>query len=226
MWNKHLYTAFTLYRSEHGGGPVPVDGVNYQYNISAAAPYWRAAWQQTFGANYLEIGTYGIEVNSHPGAITGPVDRYLDPSFDFQYERPFGANLLDVHGTWIHERSNLGATFAAGGASTIAQHLNTFKLDSTYHWTNKYTATGALFATTGDTDTVLYASAPLTGSLNGSPNTSGYIIQFAYWPVQNIDLNVNYTGYTKFNGASTNYDGANRNASDNNTVYAALWLNF
>lgn len=226
LWNRHLYTAVSVYRSEHGGGPVPVDGVNYAYNITGAAPYWRAAWQQNFGANYLEVGTYGIAVNSHPGAITGPVDRYIDPSFDFQYERPFGANLLDAHGTWIHENSRLGATFASGAANALAHHLNTFKLDSTYHWTNKYTATGALFATTGVADPLLYPSAPLTGSAHGSPNTSGYIVQLAYWPVQNIDLNVNYTGYMKFNGSRTNYDGANRNAADNNTLYLALWLNF
>jgi hypothetical protein len=37
---------------------------------------------------------------------------------------------------------------------------------------------------------------------------------------------VNYTGYTRFNGASMNYDGANRNAADNNTVYMAIWLLF
>ena len=226
MWNKHLYTDVSVYRSEHAGGPLPVNGSTYQYNITGAAPYWRAGWQQNFGANYLFVGTYGIAVNSHPGAITGPVDRYVDPSFDFQYERPFGANLLDAHGTWIHESSNLGATFAAGGANAIAHHLNTLKVDSTYHWTNKYTATGALFKTTGSADPLLYASAPLTGSLNGNPSNSGYTVQFAYWPVQNIDLNVNYTGYTKFNGAGTNYDGASRNASDNNSVYMSLWVNF
>jgi len=32
--------------------------------------------------------------------------------------------------------------------------------------------------------------------------------------------------YSKFNGASSNYDGANRNASDNNTLYLLGWLNF
>lgn len=226
MWSDHLYTALGVYRSEHGGGPQPTDGVNYQYNISGAAPYWRAAWQQSWGANYLMVGTYGLAVNSHPGSVTGPVDRYIDPALDFQYERPFGDNLLDAHGTWIHEKSNLGATFASGGANAISHHLDSFKLDSTWHWNNKYTATGALFATTGDADPLLYASAPLTGSLNGSPNNGGYTVQFAYWPVQNIDINVNYTGYTKFNGARTNYDGASRNAADNNTVYMSLWLNF
>jgi hypothetical protein len=51
-------------------------------------------------------------------------------------------------------------------------------------------------------------------------------MQFAFWPLQNIDLSVAYTGYTKFNGGTTNYDGAGRNASDNNTVYIAVWLNF
>jgi hypothetical protein len=226
FWNDHLYTDITLYRSEHAGASTPVTGSGQTYNISGVAPYWRAAWQQSWGSNYLEVGTYGIYANSFPGAVSGPEDRYVDPSFDFQYERPFGSNLLDVHGTYIHEKSNLGATFLAGGASTKSNHLNMFKLDSTYHWGTKYTATGALFSTTGNGDALLYAPAALTGSNNGKPDTSGYIAQFAFWPQQNIDLDVNYSGYFKFNGASRNYDGASRNASDNNTVYAALWLNF
>jgi hypothetical protein len=226
MWNNHLYTDVTVYRSEHAGASTPVTGTGQAYNISGVAPYWRAAWQQTWGSNYLEVGTYGIYVKSFPNAVSGPEDTYLDPSIDFQYERPFGPNLLDIHGTYIHENSNLDATYAAGGASTTSNHLNTFKLDSTYHWASKYSATGALFATTGNADALLYAPAPLTGSNNGNPDTSGYIAQFGYWPVQNIDLDVNYSGYFKFNGASTNYDGAQRNASDNNTVYLALWVIF
>ncbi len=99
-------------------------------------------------------------------------------------------------------------------------------MDSTYHWTNKFSCDRRAFGISGNTDPLLYAPAPVTGSNNGRPTSSGYTAQFAYWPVQNIDLNVNYTGYFKFNGASTNYDGANRNASDNNAVYMALWVNF
>jgi hypothetical protein len=226
LWANHLYTDVSIYRSEHAGGPAPVTGTDFQYNLSGAAPYWRAAWQQTWAGNYVEVGTYGIYLNSYPGAISGPKDRYVDPSFDFQFERPFGANLLDAHGTFIHEKSELSATFGAGAASTKSNHLNTAKFDATYHWRNRYSATGALFLTTGNTDPLLYAPAPLTGSQNGSPNTRGYIAQFGYWPVQNIDISLAYTGYTRFNGAASNYDGANRNASDNNTVYIAVWLNF
>ena len=226
MFASHLYTDVTLYRSEHAGGPSPVTGTGYPYNISAVAPYWRAAWQQSVGDNYFMVGSYGIVLDSHPSAISGPEDHYVDPSFDFQYEHPFGANLLDAHGTYIHESSDLAGAVAAGTASFNNNHLNTWKLDSTYHWASKFAATGALFGTTGNADPLLYAPAPVTGSNNGSPNTAGYIFQGSYWPVQNIDLSVEYTGYYKFNGASTNYDGANRNASDNNTVYVALWVNF
>ncbi len=226
MWNGHLYTDVTLYRSEHAGSAVPVTGVGSSYNISGVAPYWRAAWQQTIGDNYFEVGTYGIAMNSYPGAISGPQDHYRDPAVDFQYEHPFGPNLLDVHGTYIHQSTTLDATSAAGGSTNLKNHLNTFKLDSTYHWANKYSATGAVFTTSGNADALLYAPAAVSGSNNGSPNSTGYVAQFGYWPVQNIDINVAYTGYTKFNGASTNYDGANRNASDNNTLYMALWLNF
>ena len=226
MWNNHLYGDITLYRSEHAGSPAPVTGTGQPYNISGVAPYWRGAWQQTWGANYLEVGTYGIYLNSFPNAVSGPEDRYADAALDFQYERPFGPNLLDAHGTWIHENSNLGATFLASGAGFKDHHLNMLKIDSTYHWRNRYSATGALFSTTGNSDPVLYAPAPLTGSNNGNPDTSGYIGQVAFWPVQNIDIDFNYTGYFKFNGAATNYDGAKRNASDNNTAYMALWLNF
>ncbi|HEY1985250.1 MAG TPA: hypothetical protein VGG85_07575 [Terracidiphilus sp.] len=226
MWNNHLYTEATVYRSEHAGSSTPVTGTGSAFNISGVAPYWRAAWQQNWGSNYLMVGTYGIYMNSFPGAISGSTDRYADTAFDFQYQRPIGANQLDAHGTWIHEKSNTGATFQAGGASTPDHHLDMFKLDAVYHWTSKYSAAAQIFSTNGPADPVLYAAAPLSGSNNGSPDTNGYLLQFAYWPMQNIDINVNYAGYTKFNGGSTNYDGASRNASDNNTVYMALWLNF
>ena len=226
MWNNHLYTAITAYRSEHAGASAPVTGSGEQFNISGAAPYWRAAWQQNWEHSYLMVGTYGLYMSSTPKAITGPTDRYVDTAFDFQYSHPFGANLLDAHGSYIHEKSNLDATNAAGNAAITAHSLNMYKLDSVYHWRNRCSAAGAIFSTGGTADPLLYAPAPLTGSNNGSPNSSGYIAQFAYWPVQNIDLQVDYTGYWKFNGAISNYDGSKRNASDNNTVYMALWLSF
>ena len=65
----------------------------------------------------------------------------------------------------------------------------------------------------------LYSQSPVTGSANGDPRGAGYIANFSFWPMQNLQLAAQYTAYTRFNGAATNYDGAGRNASGNNAVY-------
>jgi len=226
MWNEHLYADFTLYRSEHAGGPQPLTGTNFAINIHRVAPYWRLAWQQSWGLNYLEVGTYGIFVNSFPGGLILPTDTYLDAAVDLQYERPFGVNLLTCHTTYIRERSNLNGTFAAGGAAEPSHHLDAFRADATYHLRSRYTFTLAGFSTTGNADPILFAPAPVTGSLLGSPNSGGFIGQAGFWPVQNVEVSAAYTAYTKFNGASQNYDGSGRSASSNNSIYIALWLNY
>jgi hypothetical protein len=227
MWANHLYTEATVYRSEHAGASTPITGEDADFNIKGVAPYWRAAWQQPWGKNYLMVGTYGIYVNSYPGAVSGPTDRYVDSAFDFQYERQVGkSNEFDMHGTYIRENSNLGATLEAEGADFAKHHLDMFKVDGVYHWSSRFNVAGQFFSIGGKSDPTLFGADPVTGSASGSPGSNGYIAQFAYWPWQNINLNLNYAGYTKFNGARTNYDGANRNASDNNTVYMAVWVNF
>ncbi len=186
MWNDHLYADVTVYRSEHAGGAQPLTGTGFAINIHGVAPYWRLAWQQSWGLNYLEVGTYGIYVSSFPSGVVAPTDTYLDPAVDLQYERPFGVNLLSFHTTYIHEGSDLNGTFAAGGAAEPSHHLNTFRADATYHLRRRYTFTFAGFSTTGSADPILYAPAPVTGSLSGSPNSSAFIGQAGFWPVQNV----------------------------------------
>jgi hypothetical protein len=158
--------------------------------------------------------------------VAGRRDTHTDPSFDLQYERPFGVDLLTAHATYTHETSHLDGTFAAGGAAELSHHLNTFRANATYHLRKRYTATIAGYSTTGNADPLLFAPAPVTGSASGSPNSSGFIGQAGFWPKQNIELTAAYTAYARFNGASRNYDGSGRNASANNSVYVALWLNF
>jgi hypothetical protein len=226
MWNNHLYADFTVYRSLHIGGPQPLTGIAFPINIQGVAPYWRVAWQQSWGLNYLEVGTYGIYVSSTPDGVTGLRDTYANSSIDLQYERPFGVNLLTAHTTYIHEISNLNATFASGGAAEPTHHLDMFRADATYHLRSRYTFTFAGFSTTGNSDPILYAPASVTGSLLGSPNSSGFMGQAGYWPLQNIELSVAYTAYTKFNGAGHDYDGFGRNASANNTGFLGLLLSF
>ncbi|HEY6442001.1 MAG TPA: hypothetical protein VIY66_01535 [Candidatus Acidoferrales bacterium] len=229
MFNDHLYAAGTIYTSAHLGNALPNTGVGFQFNIQGAAPYWRLAWQQSFGNNYLEVGGYGMHVSSTPNTVTGPTDDFTDAAVDAQWERvlpKLNNNLLTIRGTYIHESQNLNATFGAGGTSFLSHDLNTFRVNAAYHFGYRVTPVFGYFATTGTSDPLLYAPAALTGSATGSPNSQGFVANITYWPVQNIRLALQYTAYTKFNGAGTNYDGFGRNASDNNSLYLHLGVIF
>ena len=220
MWNSHLYGDVTLYRSAHVGGAQPNAGTDFAYNIRGLAPYWRVAWQQLTGKTQYEFGGYGMHMRSSPGAITGPEDDFTDYAVDAQIDRTlFRTDVLSFRGTYIRENSNLVASAALGAASPGSHHLNTIFANAEYHIGNKYSGTFGWFDTSGTIDTLLYPQSAVSGSANGDPRGAGYIANFSYWPWQNLQLSAQYTGYTRFNGASNNYDGAGRNASGNNTVY-------
>ncbi len=221
MWNQHLYFAGTIYRSEHVGSPQPTTGQTYSYNIRGVAPYWRLAWQQNGTKDNLEIGTYGIHMKSTPGAITGPEDSYTDWGPDIEYDRTLGKDVLSFRGTLIRENSALVASYeeVPAAAAQIGHHLDTGTANVEYHLGNRYSTAFAWFTTSGTSDPLFYPQVALTGSANGDPRSAGYIGNLSFWPIQNLDLAFQYTGYTRFNGAAINYDGAGRDASDNNTVY-------
>ncbi len=223
MWNNHLYIDGHIYRSNHIGSSLPNSGAGAGVNIRGVAPYWRVAWQQLTGKTQYEFGTYGMHMKSTPGAITAadgstlPRDSFTDFAFDTQIDRTmFRTDVLSFRATYIRENSNLLASVAGQPSN----HLNTLLADAEYHIGNKYTGTFGWFSTTGTSNLGIYPSdTPVTGNFNGDPRGTGYIANFTYWPWQNLLLGAQYTGYTRFNGGSVNYDGAGRNASSNNTFY-------
>src|SRR5262249_41274925 len=158
-------------------------------------------------------------LKSSPQTITGLEDSYTDWAGDFQYDRTLGKDVFSLRGTYIRENSALLATAALAAADRIVHHLHSFNANAEYHFGNRYSAAFGWFILSGTADSLLYAPASVSGSANGSPRSAGYIANFSVWPIQNLDLGVQYTGYTRFNGAATNYDAAGRNANGNNTVY-------
>jgi len=220
MWNNHLYADAALYRSGHIGASQPTDGSGFGFNIRGVAPYWRVAWQQLAPKTQYEFGTYGMHMRSSPNTITGPEDDYTDFAFDVQIDRTVvRTDVLSWRATYIRENSNPVASAALGAASPGHHHLNTFLTNAEYHFGNKYSGTFGWFDTSGTIDPLLFTQAAVSGSANGDPRGAGYIANFSFWPWQNLQLSAQYTGYTKFNGGSNNYDGAGRNASGNNTIY-------
>ncbi len=223
MWDNHLYLDATLYRTEHVGGSQPNPGTGSAYNIRGVAPYWRVAWQQLTAKTQYELGTYGMHMRSTPNGITGIEDNYTDWALDAQIDRTlFRKDVLSFRTTYIRENSDLLASFSAGAAALNSHHLDTFLANAEYHFGNRYTGTFGFFNTSGTADPLLYPAGAVSGSANGDPKGSGYIANLSYWPWQNLQLAAQYTGYTRFNGGSTNYDGSGRNASANNTVYLDL----
>jgi len=224
MWNDHLYADLAIYRSEHLGNTQPNNGTNFAYNIRGVAPYWRLAFQELTGKTQYEIGTYGMHVRTTPFGITGPEDEYTDWGVDAQIDQTlFRRHVVSFRGTYIRQNADLYATLTAGGttlpAGPTSNHLNTFLPNAEFHYGNRLTGTFGWFETEGTVNPALFAPAPVTGSNNGDPRSAGYILNVSYWPWQNLQLAAQYTGYTRFNGGTTNYDGSLRNASGNNTVY-------
>jgi hypothetical protein len=227
MWDNHLYAAATIYRSAHIGAPQPNTGVDASgapltFNIRGVAPYWRLAWQQNMKNNNLEVGTYGMHMKSTPGAITGLEDGYTDWAIDFQDDLTIPElhnDVLSLRGSYIRENSSLLATATTLVDPLVQHHLNTVQANAEYHFGDKYAATIGYFDVDGTPDPLLYPEAPVSGNLNGDPRSNGVVANVSWWPVQNIGLTLQYTAYTRFNGAATNYDQAGRNASSNNTLY-------
>jgi len=219
MWDQHVYVAGTLYRSDHIGDAQPTTGQCCSNNIQGVAPYWRAAFQQNGQTGSLEVGAYGIHMKATPGAVTGAENSYTDFGPDIQYDRTIGKDVLSLRATYVRENSALAASAANRNASPGPHHLNASNANVAYHFGNRFSGTMGWFLTDGTNDPLLYAPASISGSANGSARSEGISANVSYWPYQNIDLAVQYTDYTRFNGGATNYDGSGRNASDNNTLY-------
>jgi hypothetical protein len=224
-WNNMVYGELSVYRSAPQGAPNPADGSS-ELTTDGVAPYWRLALERRWGPQSVMVGTYGLQARLFPSGITGTTDDYTDIGVDGQYERRLGPGSLTARGTWIREDQNLDASFAAGAAANSSNTLDTYRLNSTYYLDRGIGFTVGYFALNGDADSGLYEPGAVDGSLNGTPDSSGLLGQLDFGPWLNTRFAVQYTLYTKFNGASTDYDGFGRNAGDNNTLYILAWLAF
>ncbi len=225
FWNNLIYAEASLYRSAQQGGAHPPDNSSTGI-VKALAPYWRLALQKQFNDQYVELGTFGMSTQMYTAGVSGLTDRYTDVGFDLNYERPFGDNDLTVHTTYINEKRSLDGTFDASGSASNSLSLNSFKVVGNYYLHQQIGFSFGYFDISGDGDPILYAPGAVDGSAMGSPNSNGFIAQFEYLPWYNTKFGIQYVGYSKFNGAGTNYDGAGRNASDNNSIYVYSWIAF
>jgi len=225
LWNSNVYAEATLYRSSQQGSAQPPDASS-SLTTKGVTPYWRFVYQRQWGKQYVSLGAYGLSTKLYPAGVTGPTDRFSDVAGDLQFERPMGEGTFVVHATYIHERQTLDATFGGGESANPANTLNTLRADASLLTTSRVGGSLGFFTMSGDADSLLYAPNPVTGSATGKPNSSGVIAELQFMPWINTRFSLQYVAYQKFNGGTSNYDGAGRKASDNNTLYLLTWLMF
>ena len=205
--------------------------------LSGLTPYYRFDYTLNGKGQTLSLGVTGLDARLSPDRMPGPTDRYRDIGVDASYQYLAAIKyIVTVDADFIHESQRRDATFAAGGAEHRDGHVDSFNLNASWFYKQHYGLTAGYFRNTGDRDNVLYGPNPGNGSRVGKPDSAGGIIQADwtpfgqadswYSPWANLRLGIQYTAYSKFNGASSNYDGFGRNASDNNTLYLFLWNAF
>jgi hypothetical protein len=205
-------------------------------SISGVAPYARFAFQHDLGPGTAEAGAFGMQTGIFPGRdhTTGLTDRYTDIGVDGSYIVALAnTDTLTLNGRYMHERQSLQATCALGGtpgAPCADNSLNDLRLDGSYYWRNTVGVTLGYFDTTGSSNPIIYA-----GNRTLTPDSSGVTVQVdgtlfgrsgksPLGPRFNTRIGAQYTAYTKFDGASGNFDGLGHNAGDNNTFRVFVWV--
>jgi hypothetical protein len=170
--------------------------------------------------------------------LAGATNNYTDVAGDFQFQFIGEKNAATLKGTYVRENQSLNATGPAGlGASNASDWVSYLSTDFTYWYKRKYGFTAGYLSTKGSTDMLAYNPVgPYTSpnntalpvgvvnSANGDPATNAWVGELMYAPWMNVKIVLQYTHYTMFNGASSNYDGVGRNASDNDTTYLLMWF--
>lgn len=200
--------------------------------LHGTMPYWRFAVEHDWGNNYLSLGTFGLVADTYPGRDkSSGTDRRRDLGLDSEYQYSGDKQDVTVLLRWTHENADYNAGVLLGNTDNAKDTLRSLNATVSYLYDKTYGLDLGYVATTGTADATLY------GSATGSPDTNQYTVQFDYlpfnrdggpsaWPWFNPKLIVQYTGYTKFDGSKKNYDGAGRDAIDNNTLYVMVWTPF
>jgi len=208
---------------------------SYPGRLNSGTLYWRLAYMQDLKKQFYSFGLFGFNADISPDKTSPDSNRFRDIGVDASYQWLGNREHIFTAGaSWLRESQSKSAWVGSGEAANSNGHLYETKVTASYHYKNTWGASLSKFDIRGSSDAVMYSSE--NGFANNSPNSSGYVAQVDWtpwgkedsWmaPLANVRFGIQYVMYDKFNGAKTNYDGAGRDAKDNNTIYAFSWLAF
>lgn len=235
FYDDWLYAEVAAYRTTNTGVFRPLGWGSWSVPtnvVDGYAPYWRVAVQREIdGKHSVSLGAFGLDAKVFPGNNTsGGTDSFRDYGLDGQYQYITDEHIFSLQGRYTKERQTRSESFLLGDASNLNNDLASLKLGGHYYFKRQYGIRTQYFKTTGSSDTNLYnmggMGAPVMGSINANPETSGWVNELVYLPWPQTTFSLRYTSYSRFNGASTNYDGNGRNAKDNNSIHLLAWFLF
>ena len=228
-WNKTLYAELSGYQTADGAWSFLSQGIASEdrVKIKGTNPYWRVALSHDWGPHSAMLGTYGMQAQVYPDSVNpyGPTDSYHDIGFDAQYQYILSPHTITAQLNYIREKIDWNSDAVANGdVSNPTDKLYSWRAKGTYFYRNRYGGSLQYFNLHGTTDPVLYGSTdPVSGNVQGSPTTRGWVAELDWLPVQYARVGLQYWWYNRFNGANSNYDGNDRSAGNNNTLFLYVW---
>ena len=248
--NQHYYAELGVYRSATGLFRFMSAGVANADNtkLKGLNPYWRLAYNRDWGPHALMVGTSGMvaRVYDDPLDTSDPsaTHRFNDVGVDAQYQYLLDPHAVTAQFAYMRNRIRYSGTQPAAFVGPAGEALpdsnavdtnHVLRAKLTYVYQAKYGGSLGFFNLTGsnntanqtagfDTEGSLVSTDPVGDNLSGNPATRGMTYEAFWTPIQYLRLGAQYTAYSKFNGASHNYNGVGRNASDNNSLFIYAWF--
>lgn len=217
-WNRTVYAEVGTYRTADRALSFMTAGASPRTQLNGSNnPYWRLALSHEWGPHNLMVGTSGMlaHVYDDPTDTSDPasVGKFRNTGLDAQYQYILDPHTVTAQLAYMKTEQTYSDAMSAGLPDPGLGDTNTVtraKLGYTYQ--AKYGGSLSFFNLKGSTNN------------QSDPATSGATYEAFFIPVQNIRIGAQYTSYNKYLGASTNYDGAGRNASDNNSMFLYVWF--
>lgn len=233
-WRRQIYAELSMYQTaDHGLKAFFSQGIATadMTKISGTSPYWRLAYTHEWGPHSAMIGTFGMIIKPFDDPLdpVGPTDRRTDIGIDAQYQYILDPHTVSFNASSVNERiayasakwdpSDANFTGTSSNASDTIRHT---RLKLSYVYRAKYGASLAYFTTSGSGNPLVYDPGGL--GLAGNPGSRVLVPEVFWMPIQNVRVGAQFWQYQQLMGASSNYAGDGRNASDNNTLFVYAWV--
>ena len=222
MWDGSFYGELGGYRSL---SPSLINklGDDDVGKLKGTAPYFRVGYMKDLRKSMYAFGLFGMNADLDPSRTPGAgYDKYRDLGLDATYQYLGDRkNIYTAHASYTHEKNTLDVSAPGTGHGK----LDSFNLAASYFYDQTYGVTLGLFDSRGNNNPALWTAAyGIT-----KPDSRGYVVQLDWtpwgkessWnaPWANLRLGLQYTGYSKF-------DGASAGAGDNNSLSLFAWTSF